>query len=270
MIIDGRKIAEEYLDLLKSRISQPLSLGAVIIGDNPAVASFIKVKEIAAQKLGIEFKKLSLSSDESFENMAKKVKEFSSQVEGLFIELPISSEFPLQDILNLVPEEKDVDGLVSANQEKFHSGDFSLLPPAVAALQILLNHERINVKGKRIAVFGQGVLVGRPISHWLWQKGAQVSRIDINTENPAAYSKSADIIISGVGKPDLIKGAMIKESSIIIDFGFGMKGGKICGDVDFDSVKEKAAGVTPVPGGMGPLVVAALFENLILLNKKPA
>lgn len=270
MIIDGRKIAAEYLDLLKSHIRQPLSLGAVTIGDNTAVASFIKVKEITAQKLGVEFKNLSLSSNESFGVIAGKIKEFSNQVDGLFIELPISSDIPLQDILNLVPADKDIDGLTITNQEKFHNGDFYLLPPAVGALQILLNHEKINLKGKKIAVFGQGLLVGRPISHWLWQRGAQVSRIDINTENPAAYSKSADIVISGVGKPDLVKDEMIKEGSVVIDFGFGEKDGKICGDVDFESVKEKAAGVTPVPGGMGPLVVAALFENLILLNKKPA
>ena len=132
--------------------------------------------------------------------------------------------------------------------------------------QIFEEH-KIEPKGKIAAVFGYGLLVGKPVSHWLANQGATVSVINEFTPEPAELSKKADIIISGVGKPGLIKSDMIKEGAVVIDFGFVSAGEGIAGDVDFEEVSKKASLITPVPGGTGPIVVAAVLKNFVKLIK---
>lgn len=263
MIIDGKKISSEFLENLKQQITKSLTLGAVMIGDNSAVQSFIKVKEKAAQTLGVDFKILNIPASADIDEIRNKITNFSETVDGLFIELPIPEGLLVQDILDLVSENKDVDVLCQSSQQAFYSGDFSLLPPAVGALKIALDYHGINIAGKIVSVFGQGLLVGKPISFWLEQEDAHVHRIDENTKDAKDLALQSDIIISGVGKPGLITGDMIKEGAIVIDFGYSNKDGKIAGDADYDPVSQKASLITPVPGGMGPLVVAALFDNLV-------
>ena len=126
----------------------------------------------------------------------------------------------------------------------------------------------MELKDKKVAVFGQGALIGKPISHWLEDKGAEVFKIRSTTENPKQLSLKADIIISGVGKPGLIVGNMVKDRAIVIDFGYSRLGSAMKGDVDFESVEPKASLITPVPGGMGPILIAAVLKNLIVLNEK--
>ena len=124
------------------------------------------------------------------------------------------------------------------------------------------------MKGKKIAVFGQGILIGKPISHWLEQQGAEVFRIRSKTENPEKLSIKADIIVAGVGNPGLITDEMVREGAVVIDFGYGKKDGKMVGDVDFDSVSAKTSLITPVPGGMGPILITAVLKNLVKLKMK--
>ena len=187
-------------------------------------------------------------------------------VSGLVIQLPLPKHINTQYILNAIPPKKDVDVLSSEAQKKFYAGNFSVLPPAVGALRIVMNKIGLDPKNKKAAVFGQGLLIGKPTVYWLKSVGAEVFEIDEFTMEPKQYSIKADIIVSGVGKPNLITGDMVKGDVSVFDFGYGKKDGQTMGDVDFASVSPKCRHITPVPGGIGPLVVVSVLKNLVELN----
>lgn len=271
MTINGRKIAEEVLADLKREISDKnldLSLGAVLVGNDPEFKKFVELKRKAADKIEVTLTIYQFPEGITTEELNKNMVEIVEWSNGVLVELPLPKHIDQQAVLNQIPVDKDVDVLSDKAQELFYNNESKINPPAVESLKVVLENNRISPKGKRAAVFGQGVLVGKPISHWLEQQGVEVFRIRSKTENPAEISKKADVIISGVGKPGLITKEMVKEGVVIVDFGYGKNfAGKMVGDVDFDSVSSKASLITPVPGGMGPILIAAVLKNLILLHE---
>ena len=274
-IIDGRKIAAEILGQLKTKNvagKLKLRLTAVSVGADGKLRKFIELKKRAAENIGIEFNCRNFKTNSSQSNIISEIKRLActKSVSGIFVELPIPKKFNTGKILNAIPPEKDVDVLSAAAQGKFFAGESSILPPAVEAVKIIFEKYGISLKGKRAAVFGYGLLTGRPAVHWLAASGAAVTTINEFTKNPGGLSKNADIIVSGVGKHDLIKREMVKRGAVVVDFGYNTVNGKLCGDVDFAAVSKKAGLITPVPGGVGPIVIAAVFQNLVKLtvNKK--
>lgn len=306
MIVNGKQIAEEVLAELKNEIlalrplrqahgrqaqGKPLRLAAILVGDDEEFKKFVELKGRKAEEIGIEFKMFQFDENMDEAAMIYHSAEICKNYDGVLFELPLPKHLDQQKILDVVPVEKDVDVLSSTSQHRFYAdsecgldadskkesyevrprGFFEVepqaLPPAVEALKIVLEKYGIGLKDKKAAVFGQGALVGKPISHWLEQEGAEVYRIRSTTENQEEYSRQADIIVTGVGKPGLIKGDMVKNGVIVIDFGYGKNAeGKMRGDVDFDSVAPKASLITPVPGGMGPILIAAVLKNLVKLS----
>ncbi|MBI2063380.1 MAG: bifunctional 5,10-methylenetetrahydrofolate dehydrogenase/5,10-methenyltetrahydrofolate cyclohydrolase [Candidatus Yanofskybacteria bacterium] len=186
---------------------------------------------------------------------------------GVLIELPLPAHINTQYILNAIPQEKDVDVLSERAQGTFFArleakllgvGRSLILPPAVEAVKTIFKKYDINLKGKKCAIFGYGLLVGKPISHWLASQGATVSIINEFTPNPAELSRHADIIVAGTGQEGLIAEEMVKEEAVVIDFGK---------DVDFEPIAKKASLITPPIGGVGPIVIAAVLKNLLALCK---
>lgn len=272
MIINGRKIAEEVLEELKNEISTKglkLRLAAVLVGDDVEFKKFVDLKGKAAERVGINFTIYRLPENIETGDLKNNMLEISEWSDGVLVELPLPKGIDQRVILSEIPVEKDVDVLSDRAQDLFYENKSKINPPAVEALKIVLEKNNISLKGKKVAVFGQGVLVGKPVAYWLEKQEAEVLVIRSKTENPAEISKEADIIISGVGKPDLVKGNMVKDGVIVIDFGYGKNAtGKMVGDVDFESVALKASLITPVPGGMGPILIAAVLKNLVVLNDK--
>lgn len=268
-LIDGRKIATEVLLELKAQIHSKLGLVAITIGDNPALKKFVELKKKAAEEAGINFLSYAFPESISGEEVKTCLVQLSqnSSVQGILIELPVPAQFKTQELLDSIDPAKDVDVLSTASEELFYAGKSSILPPAVLALKIVLEKQSISLKDKKVAVFGQGRLIGKPISYWLESQGATVFRIDEHTPDPGIFSREAHIIVTGVGKPGLITQEMVKDGAVIVDFGYGRKGSKMAGDVAYDKVSEKASLITPVPGGMGPLVVAAVLVNLTELAR---
>lgn len=270
MIIDGKQIAQEVLEKLGEEIKEKnlkLQLGAVLIGDDPEFKKFVKLKEKAAERLGIDFTTYRFPEGIEAGELKNNLVEISELADGALVELPLPKHIDQQAVLNDISVEKDVDVLSDEAQKLFYENKSKINPPAVEALKIVLEKSSILLNGKKAAVFGQGVLVGKPISHWLEQEGVEVVRIRSKTENPERLSLEADIIITGVGKPGLITGDMVQEGAIVIDFGYGKNtAGKMVGDVDFYSVSSKASLITPVPGGMGPILIAAVLKNLVKLS----
>ncbi len=269
-IIDGVKIAKEVLAELQVRISSKqldLGLAAITIGSDPALKKFVDLKKKAAEELGIKFLSYALDEGACEEDILAKVAELSQDpsIQGILIELPIPAHFNTQKLLDGIHPAKDVDVLSTISEELFYTGKGRIIPPAVLALKIVLEKHHIYLKDKKVEVFGQGRLIGKPISYWLESQGVEVIRIDENTSDPEILSREADIIVTGVGKPDLITLGMVKDGAVVVDFGYGRKDNKMVGDVAFSEVSEKASLITPVPGGMGPVVVAAVLSNLIQL-----
>ena len=259
MIIDGRKIAQKILDEAKDNLQKSgkkLRLAAVLVGDNPELKKFLELKRKAAEGIGIEFKQYDFPqniTDNELRDELDKICE-EKMIHGVIIELPLLIHLNTQYLLNTIPEEKDIDVLSEKSQDKFFSGKSKVLPPAVEAVRQIFEEYGIEPKDKAAAVFGQGLLVGKPVSHWLAGQGAEVSIIDENTEEPDKISREADIIVSGVGRPDLINDTMVKDGATVVDFGK---------DVDFEPVSKKAGLITPPVGGVGPIVVAAVLKNLV-------
>lgn len=263
MLIEGKKIAELMLAEIRTDmevLGEPLKLATVLVGESNLSKKFLELKGIAARKVGIDFELYSFPEKITTQQLRKKIVKISKArtVSGVIIELPLPSHINTQYILNAVPEEKDPDVLSQKAQGSFYANRSVIFPPSVEAIRQVFDNYNVNLNGKNCAVFGYGILVGKPISHWLAMRGATVSIVNEFTLDPKQYSLKADIIISGVGKPNLITADMINEKTIIIDF---------AGDVDYENIQGKASLITPPRGGIGPIVIASVLKNIVVLNK---
>lgn len=271
IIFDGKKFFEEILEKLKEkrRGFGKLRFDAILVGDNSASFSFLKEKEKACKVLDVDFKLHKIDEKISNTRLRKEIVKIGKikSVNGLIIQLPLPKHLNSQYILNAIPEEKDIDVLSQKSLGAFYVGRSKILPPTVSAFKKVLEYYYQDDLSKAyFVVIGAGKLVGKPIAVWLINQGYSFSVIEQNYPNLKQVAQMADVIISGVGKPKLIMKEMIKQGAAIIDFGFGKIDGKIFGDFD-ESVKEKAGFLTPVPGGMGPVTVACLLENLLNIAK---
>jgi len=271
MIIDGKKMADDFIEELAQKIKKEkleLRLDIILAGDNSSSESFIKMKEIAGKRAGIKIKvnRLEKLSNQKLRKEVSRISKNNS-TNGVIVQLPLPDGMNEQYILNAIPEEKDSDMISKKSWGSFLTNKGSAIPPSVWAFDQLMKKSGLDYKRSHISIVGYGRLVGKPISHWCAKNGATVSVINEHTQNPKDIIKVSDVVVSGVGKAGLITKDMIKEGALICDFGFSIKNEKIVGD--FEKNIEKIAGwFTPVPGGMGPLVVAGLFYNLVELNKK--
>jgi methylenetetrahydrofolate dehydrogenase (NADP+)/methenyltetrahydrofolate cyclohydrolase len=301
-ILDGKKLSEKILGSLKKEIKSrylKLRLAVILVGENPISQIFINQKQKACEKVGIDFKLFKFPAEIGKSKLKKEISEIVKNPEnsGVIIQLPLPKElgaqrklgecgssrgvgWSLEEFLNLIPEEKDIDVLSEKSLGKFYQalpsfssknlggqGSLMILPPTVQGILYLLKHYRIKLMGKNVVIVGAGRLVGFPLAIQLLKEKATLSVLNEFTKDAPSFLKKADILISGVGKPNLIKGNMIKKGVIVIDAGTSVKEGRLVGDVDFKSVSQKASYITPVPGGVGPMTVACLLENLVKLNK---
>lgn len=270
-ILDGKKLAEKILGNLKKEVvgrRLKLKLAAVQVGDNPISEIFIRQKELACGKIGVSFQVFKYPSKISFPEIKKEIEKIvrSPRNSGIIIQLPLPKNLPAQKILDLIPQGKDIDVLSEKSLGKFYHGTLPILPPTVSGIQYLFKNYKIKIKQKNVVILGAGELIGRPLALWLLQKMATVSVLNEFTKDAASFTKKAGILISGAGRPNLIKGQMIKKGVIIIDGGVSFYKSKLTGDIDFGSISKKASYVAPVPGGLGPMTVACLLENLIKIN----
>ena len=259
MIIDGRKIAQRILEETKEKakkFKKPLRLAAVLVGENTDLKKFVELKKKAAEEIGIEFKIYKFPESITNNKLREELNKISKvkTTHGVIIELPLPKHLNTQYLLNTIPVEKDIDVLSEKSQGKFFNDRGKVLPPSVEAVKQIFEEYNINPKGKKVAVFGYGLLVGKLVSHWLMNQGATVSIVIEYTKEPEKISKEADIVISGVGKQNLITDDMIKKGTVVIDFGK---------DADFENISKKAGLITPPVGGVGPIVVAAVLKNLV-------
>ncbi|MDO8559168.1 MAG: bifunctional 5,10-methylenetetrahydrofolate dehydrogenase/5,10-methenyltetrahydrofolate cyclohydrolase [bacterium] len=246
IILDGKKLSEEILEDIGRKIEKSgkkLKLVAVLMGEDPQSKIFLRQKEKACNFVGVDFQLFQFPEDISQEVLEEKIKEIGDQDNnGIIIQLPLPKHIDTEKILDLIPAEKDVDALSGKEISP------TILSPVLAGILELFKEYKIKIDGKKVAVVGRGRLVGKPVADWLEKHGADIIE----------DTKEADILISGVGKPGfVIKGDAIKKGAIVVD---------AAGDVDQKSVAKKAGYLTPTPGGVGPMTVAMLLKNLLILN----
>jgi len=285
-LLDGKKLSEKILANLKKEVRKSnlkLRLAVVQVGENSVSQIFINQKKKACKLVGVDFKLYRFDEKINPQGLKKEIKKNvrNPANSGIIIQLPLPEKFLPEDynpptvlpafgwvpFLNLIPEQKDIDVLSEHSLGKFYQGTSKILPPTVNGILCLLKNYKIEPKGKNVVVIGAGRLVGFPLAIQLLKEKATLSVLNEFTKDAPSFIKKANILISGVGKPNLIKGDMVKRGVVIIDAGCSMKKGKLVGDVDFKEVSKKASYITPVPGGVGPMTVACLLENLVKLNK---
>ena len=272
MVFDGKKLADKILKELKEETVlwlQKPSLAVVSFGQKEDNSSYITQKRKTAEFLGLDFKHYHYSDSDllagrEYLNKIVKMKKHSAAV----VQLPLAPGMNYS-ILNVIPTTKDPDLLSDKAVGLFFNGRSLVDPPTAAAILRALDESGISIKGKRIVLFGYGRLIGRFLMPMLIKKEAVVTVLEKNISQADVLDVclKADIIISAVGEPGLITGPMVKKGAVIVDAGFSLLDGKIAGDVDWDSVKDKVSFITPVPGGIGPVTVAELFSNVIKLFK---
>ncbi len=271
-ILDGKKLGSKVLNVVMREMKRrrlKLKLAVVFVGDNKVSGVYLRKKQEACEKAGIGFQIFGFpknaSGDELEQGVQKIIRDPSNS--GIVIQLPLPlNHLTTQSLLNLIPADRDPDCLGQKSFDQFSQRKGLIVPPVVAAIAKFFKEYKIKTRGKKAVVIGKGRLVGLPASIWLKQQGAKVIVCDSKTKDIGKETKKADIIISGVGKPNLITGAMIKKGAVVIDCGTSVENNKTVGDIDFKSVSKKAGYVSPVPGGIGPLAIACLLENLIRLN----
>jgi len=270
-VINGNEIAQEIIESNKAEIQKLKNrpkLAVITYNADERSKLYVELKLKKANEVGIECEVLDLSGkslDECKAEMQKLSKDNS--VNAIIVQLPMHGLNDYQDILDLIPTYKDVDGLSNSSIKLFKEDSQSLIPATSKALLEVINHENIELNNKNILVIGQGKLVGLPLSIILKNKGLKLVTADKNTQNLTKLTLDADIIITATGSPKLITGEMIKEGTIVLDAGAAEADGKIVGDVDYDSLVPKASIVSKVPGGIGPVTVACLLENVLEASK---
>ena len=267
-IIDGRKIAAEIIGRLQALPTPQKYLAAVLAGDNAASKSFLKQKEKLAQGLGVDFRLRVLSAAASKDELRAEVAKLADDAAcgGIIVQLPLPDRAIEHDILDTIPEEKDVDVLGIPALTKFHAGESSILPPSAGVVKEILDVHRRPLASFSVAVVGTGQLVGQPIAAWLKGRAKVVMVFDKGDD--LLLLKKMDVVVLGAGVPGLVSGAMLKDDALVIDFGYGVKEGKTMGDFDVtpDGADAPRISYTPTPGGTGPILVAKLLENFYELN----
>lgn len=272
-IIDGRKIAGGILREIKTGVTE---LGFVpvfcdvLVGEDPASKQYVGMKQKAAEKMGFKFRPANYPSDISTDKLIAEIKTISREPNmcGLIVQLPLPLSIDKQAVLDSIDPRIDVDCTGKINTDLFYAGKAYVEFPTAAAVMELLDSTKINLAGKKCLVVGFGQLVGRPVSFLLGQRGFKVEVVRSKTENPEELMRQADVIISAVGNANLITGDKVKKGSVIIDAGTSEQSGGIVGDVDLESIKNEAAFISPVPGGVGPVTVAKLLANVLKVAKQ--
>jgi len=271
--IDGIKVSNAVKEILKSAIEKLKSegvvpcLATVLVGDDPASATYVKNKHNACEKIGIKTKDHKISADTTQKELNKIIDNLNNdnEVHGILVQLPLPNQLNEFATISRISPIKDVDSLTPQNVGLLSMGKSILKPCTPSGIIEMFYYYKINLEGKNVVMINRSNLIGKPLYHLLLQNNATVTTCHSKTKNLNEYCKNADIIITAVGNRKKFKltSDMIKQDAIVIDVAISRFEGKLVGDTDYDDIIQKASWVTPVPGGVGPMTVAMLLKNTV-------
>ena len=272
MLIDGKAISaatradiKAQVDKLRAQGVTP-GLAVIIVGDDPASRVYVNNKKKACEQLGIMSEEYALPAETTEEQLLGIIRTLNARedIDGILCQLPLPDHIDEKAVINAIDPQKDVDAFHPVNVGKIMIGDYSFLPCTPAGVMELLRRSGIDVCGKRCVVIGRSNIVGKPMAMLLLHANATVTVCHSRTVGLADICREADIIVAAVGKADFVTADTVKDGAVVIDVGMNRRAdGKLCGDVDFDAVSQKASALTPVPGGVGPKTITMLRQNTV-------
>lgn len=260
---------KQDVELLQTKQIQPC-LAVILVGENPASLVYVNNKQKICKELGIESKSIILPEDYGQENLLEMIHDLNEDptVNGILCQLPLPAGYDEKTIIEAISPVKDVDAFHPINVGHIMIGDHLFLPCTPAGIMEMLSYYNIDITGKECVVVGRSNIVGKPMSMLLLHKNGTVTIAHSKTENLAEVCRRADILVVAVGRPGFITTDMVKDGAVVIDVGINRdESGKLCGDVDFENVSRKTSWITPVPGGVGPMIIAMLMKNTITATK---
>lgn len=276
VILDGKETARRIREKLKKNIEKLKAknifpkLAVIMVGEDPASKIYVKNKSKACEELGVKYEEFLLKEDISQEQLLNLIEELNKRrdIHGILLQSPIPKHLDINEAFKTILPEKDVDGFNPINVGKLVLGQETLISCTPFGVIKLLEEYNIPIEGKNAVVIGRSNIVGKPMLHCLLNKNATVTICHSKTQNLKEITKTADILVVAIGKPKFVTKDMVKPESIIIDVGINRnEEGKVCGDVDFEEVEKVASYITPVPGGIGPMTIAMLMENIVKTAK---
>lgn len=277
-IIDGKKISAEIKAEvkaegaeLKEKSGKLPGLAVILVGNDAASSVYVNSKEKSCLDMGFHSEKYLLSEDVSEKELLELVETLNKkeEINGILVQLPLPKHIDSQKVLDLILPEKDVDGFHPMNAGKLAVGAKDAFYPCTPYGVIeMLKRSGCEIAGKEAVIIGRSNIVGKPAAMLLLQENATVTIVHSRTKDLAEVIKRADIVVAAIGKPKFITKEMVKPGAVVIDVGINRVDGKLCGDVDYENVKEVASKITPVPGGVGPMTIAMLMKNTLISFKR--
>ena len=271
-IMDGKKLRDKILDEVKDKIERnnlELKLSIILVGDNEASKIYVRNKEKACEYVGIKCDKYLLDNNTSEDEVISLIDRLNNddEVTGIILQSPVPSHIDFDKCAGSIKYYKDVDGFTKDNIYNLYMNKEGLIPCTVKGIIRLLDEYKIEIEGKHVVIVGRGNIVGKPLSHAMMNRNATVSVCHSKTKNLDEICRTADILVSAVGRPNLITKEMVKDGAVVIDVGISRVNNKVVGDTNFDEIKDKCLFITPVPGGVGPMTVAMIMENLLIAKE---
>lgn len=272
-IIDGKAVSAAVKEQVRAEIERDkldIGLAVVIVGDDPASRVYVNNKKKACEVCGIKSYEYALPAETSEEQLLELIDALNAddKVNGILVQLPLPRHLDEEKVIKRISPLKDVDAFSAENVGKIMIGNYAFLPCTPAGCMELIHSTGIEVSGKECVVIGRSNIVGKPMAMLLLHENGTVTICHSRTKNLAEVCRRADILVAAVGKPNFVTADMIKEGAVVIDVGINrLDTGKLCGDVKFDEVSEKAGWITPVPGGVGPMTIAMLMKNTVMAKR---
>ena len=277
IIIDGKELAKKIranlkieCEELKNKQINP-KLAVIMVGDDPASKVYVRNKSKACEEVGVEYKEYLLSSTTTQKKLIELIEKLNQDktINGILLQSPIPANLDINEAFRTISPQKDVDGFHPVNVGKLVLNQDTFVSCTPYGIMKMFEEYNIDLTGKNVVILGRSNIVGKPLMHCCLNKNATVTVCHSKTQNLAQKAKEADILISAIGKAQFVTADMVKENAVVIDVGINrLENGKITGDVDFENVKEKASYITPVPGGVGPMTIAMLMNNVIKATKR--
>ena len=275
-LIDGKVISAAVKERVKNEVSQlnekgiTVGLAVIIVGEDPAPKIYVANKTKAWEALGIISEEYALPESTTEKELLGLIDTLNAKksINGILCQLPLPRHLDEKRIINAISPEKDVDAFHPVNVGRIMIGDYDFVPCTPAGIMEMLAYENIETEGKRCVVIGRSNIVGKPMAMLLLHKNGTVTICHSRTKNLKEICLGADILVAAVGKAKFVTADMVKEGAVVIDVGMNRADGKLCGDVDFEAVKDKASAITPVPGGVGPMTIAMLMQNTLTAAKR--
>ena len=275
-IIDGKAVSRSVRERVAKETAQLKEQGVVpglaviIVGEDPASQVYVRNKEKACEEVGFFSKKFALPESTTQEELNALVKRLNGRkdINGILCQLPLPKHLDDKEVINLIDPAKDVDAFHPVNVGAIMIGDYSFLPCTPAGVMELIHATGVDVCGKKAVVIGRSNIVGKPMAMLLLHENATVEITHSKTQNLADITREADILVAAIGKAKFVTADMVKDGAVVIDVGMNRdENGKLCGDVDFEAVKDKCSFITPVPGGVGPMTISMLMQNTLTAAK---